>query len=150
VRRALIALLGTVAGLAGLLGLKANLAPSTTTTAAELDAVPPAATAAAPAAPDGSDKQASAKTATGTLVSNPYESFQVRVTVADTTITKVEILQLATKDKRSQQVTAAALPKLQQATISANSADVDTVSGATFTTKSYQESLQSALDKAGL
>ena len=79
-----------------------------------------------------------------------YESIQVKVTVSGTKISKVEIAALNPKDKKSEQIASGALPKLQQATLAANSADVDTVSGATYTTKSYKESLQSALDQAGL
>jgi len=162
VRRFLYALLGTVAGLGGLIGLKANLTPSDAV--AETAAAPPAAAVApsteanapagdAPAddAPAGdAPAGTAAKTATGKLATNPYESFQVKVTVSGTKITKVEVAGLKTKDKKSEQIATGALPKLQQATLAANSADVDTVSGATFTTKSYRESLQSALDQAGL
>lgn len=158
-RRFLYALLGTVAGLGGLIGLKANLAPSDA--AADTAAPPPAVAAEEPPAADPSAKagdapagdapaDAAPKTATGAKATNQYESFQVKVTVSGTKITKVEIAGLSTKDARSKQVTGDALPKLQRATLAANSADVDTVSGATFTTKSYKESLQSALDEAGL
>ena len=158
-RRFLYALLGTVAGLGALIGLKANLAPADAP--AEAAEAPPAVEAEQPAAADPSAKAGEApagdapagsapKTATGKLATNQYESFQVKVTVTGTQITKVEIAELKTKDARSKQVTGGALPKLQRATLEANSADVDTVSGATYTTKSYKESLQSALDEAGL
>ncbi|SHM88170.1 FMN-binding protein [Cryptosporangium aurantiacum] len=161
-RRFLYALLGTVAGLGGLIGLKANLAPSEAVAEA---AAPPPAAAEKPVAADPSAKadapagdapagdapaDGAPKTATGKVATNPYESLQVRVTVSGTSITKVEIAALNPKDKKSEQIAGNALPKLQQATLDANSADVDTVSGATFTTESYKESLQSALDQAGL
>ncbi|MFB9318705.1 FMN-binding protein [Cryptosporangium minutisporangium] len=153
-RRFLYALLGTVAGLGGLIGLKANLAAFEAVAEA---AAPPPAVAAEPTAPadaPAGDAPAAdagpAKTATGKLATNQYESLQVKVTVSGTKITKVEIAALNPKDKKSEQIATGALPKLQQATLDANSADVDTVSGATYTTKSYKESLQSALDEAGL
>ncbi|GAA0257411.1 FMN-binding protein [Cryptosporangium japonicum] len=146
-RRFLYALLGTVAGLGGLIGLKANLAPAETP--AQAAEQPPAAEVEQPPA-DAGAPAGEAKTATGDKATNQYESFQVKVTVSGKQITKVEIAGLTTKDAKSKQVTGDALPKLQKATLDAQSADVDTVSGATYTTKSYQESLQSALDQAGL
>ncbi|WP_346265745.1 FMN-binding protein [Streptomyces sparsogenes] len=42
------------------------------------------------------------------------------------------------------------VPKLNQAALTAQSARIDTVSGATYTSEGYRKSLQSALDKAGL
>ncbi|MFI5959939.1 FMN-binding protein [Cryptosporangium sp. NPDC051539] len=147
-RRFIYALLGTVAGLGGLLGLKANLAPADTATGA---AAPPPAAAAEPSTSQaGGDAAKAAKTATGKESTNPYESVQVKVTVSGKKITKVEIAKFEPKDAQSKQIGGGALPKLQQATLAASSADIDTVSGATFTTKSYKESLQSALDQAGL
>ncbi|WP_345730505.1 FMN-binding protein, partial [Cryptosporangium minutisporangium] len=110
----------------------------------------PTAPADAPAGDAPAADAGPAKTATGKLATNQYESLQVKVTVSGTKITKVEIAALNPKDKKSEQIATGALPKLQQATLDANSADVDTVSGATYTTKSYKESLQSALDEAGL
>ncbi|MFD7938360.1 FMN-binding protein [Streptomyces sp. NPDC059755] len=42
-----------------------------------------------------------------------------------------------------------AIPKLNAAAVAAGSADIDTVSSATFTSEGYKKSLQSALDQAG-
>lgn len=50
----------------------------------------------------------------------------------------------------SGQLTASAIPRLNQAAVTAQSAAIDTVSGASFTSQGYQQSLQSALDKAGV
>ncbi|MGW2830736.1 FMN-binding protein [Streptomyces sp. NPDC001286] len=50
---------------------------------------------------------------------------------------------------RSRDINAAAVPKLNQETLQAQSANIDTVSGATYTSGGYKQSLQSALDKAG-
>lgn len=160
-RRAAIALVSTVAGLVMLLTLKANTTQPTTTAA--VAEAPPAAVAATPSAggppaskapatgasPPTDDAAAAPQTGTGTLVRNQYESFQVQVTVTGDTITKVEVIALTTKDAKSKRIAGSSLPRLQQATLEANSADVDTVSGATYTSESYRESLQSALDQAG-
>ena len=50
---------------------------------------------------------------------------------------------------RSTQITGDSVPKLNQAAVAAGSADIDAVSGATYTSAGYKESLQSALDQAG-
>ncbi|MFE1039500.1 FMN-binding protein, partial [Streptomyces sp. NPDC058832] len=55
----------------------------------------------------------------------------------------------APKGGQSDQVTADAVPKLNEAAVTAGNADIDTVSGATYTSAGYKQSLQSALDKAG-
>ncbi|WP_432196773.1 FMN-binding protein [Streptomyces sp. bgisy027] len=50
---------------------------------------------------------------------------------------------------RSRDINSTAVPKLNQETLQAQSADIDTVSGATYTSAGYRQSLQSALDRAG-
>ncbi|KOU66597.1 FMN-binding protein, partial [Streptomyces sp. MMG1533] len=55
----------------------------------------------------------------------------------------------APKGGRSDQITADAVPKLNQAAVAAGNADIDAVSGATYTSAGYKKSLQSAIDKAG-
>ncbi|GGM00417.1 hypothetical protein GCM10010129_49920 [Streptomyces fumigatiscleroticus] len=55
----------------------------------------------------------------------------------------------APKGGRSDQVTADAVPRLDQEAVAAGSAEIDAVSGATYTSAGYRQSLQSALDRAG-
>ncbi|KOG21596.1 FMN-binding protein, partial [Streptomyces viridochromogenes] len=71
----------------------------------------------------------------------------VRITVNGGKITKAEAVQ-APKGGQSDRITANAVPKLNQAAVAAGTADIDAVSGATYTSAGYKESLQSALDKA--
>jgi len=78
-----------------------------------------------------------------------YGNAQVRVTVRDGTIVKVEALQLQGSDPRSLAISSSAEPILQKEVLAKQTADVDAVSGATFTSASYTQSLQSALDKLG-
>jgi uncharacterized protein with FMN-binding domain len=99
------------------------------------------------AAENPGDAQA-AKTVTGDAVQTQYGAVQVRITVAGGKITKAETVQ-APKGGQSDQITANAVPKLNQAAIAAGTADIDAVSGATYTSAGYKESLQSALDQAG-
>jgi uncharacterized protein with FMN-binding domain len=70
--------------------------------------------------------------------------------VANGTITDVSVVEYPNGNGRDQEINARALPVLIQETLKAQSADIDMVSGATVTSDGYLESLQSALDKAGL
>ncbi|MFF7165753.1 FMN-binding protein, partial [Streptomyces sp. NPDC008086] len=99
-------------------------------------------------ASQGGSGAAQARAVTGKVSQTQYGPVQVRVTVAGGKITKAEAVQ-APKGGQSDQVTANAVPKLNQAAVAAGSADIDAVSGATYTSAGYKESLQSALDQAG-
>ncbi|SDO69045.1 Uncharacterized protein, contains FMN-binding domain [Streptomyces sp. cf386] len=101
----------------------------------------------ASAGSQGSGGSAQAATVTGDAVQTQYGAVQVRITVAGGKITKAETVQ-APKGGRSDQVTADAVPKLNQAAVATGTADIDAVSGATYTSAGYKESLQSAIDKA--
>ncbi|MFJ2177641.1 FMN-binding protein [Streptomyces sp. NPDC087851] len=90
------------------------------------------------------------KTVLGNPVDTQYGTVQVQITVADGRVTASDAVQAPSADARSKSITAGAVPKLNQAAVTAQSAQVDAVSGASYTSKGYQESLQSALDKAGL
>jgi uncharacterized protein with FMN-binding domain len=75
---------------------------------------------------------------------------QVQLTVASGKITNVSVVEYPNNNPRDQEINAQALPILVQETLSAQSAHIDMVSGATVTSDGYLQSLQSALDKAGL
>jgi len=94
-----------------------------------------------------SSGSAQAKTVTGDAVDTQYGPVQVRVTMAGDKITKAEAVQMP-KGGRSDQISANSAPKLNQAAVTAGSADIDAVSGASYTSAGYKKSLQSALDKA--
>jgi len=83
----------------------------------------------------------------GTAVKNPYGTVQVTIRVADGKITGATATYPTTADSAT--INPPAVATLKQATLQAQSADVDAVSGATFTSESYVKSLQAALDKAG-
>lgn len=88
-------------------------------------------------------------TYTGTSVQTRYGVIQVRVTVSGGRITDVATPQLEARDGRSQSINSQAVPLLKQEVLSAQSAQVDTISGATYTSDGYLTSLQAALDQAG-
>lgn len=77
-----------------------------------------------------------------------YGSVSVTVTIRDGQITSVTENLVDDGDRKSQMINDRALPVLQQEIIAANSAEVTMVSGATFTSRAYLASLQSALDQA--
>ncbi|NYJ07315.1 FMN-binding protein [Petropleomorpha daqingensis] len=89
-------------------------------------------------------------TVTGSVASTRWGPVQVELTVANGSITDVSVLQYPSGNGRDQQINARALPVLIQETLDAQNAKIDMVSGATVTSEGYLESLQSALDKAGL
>ena len=87
---------------------------------------------------------------TGDSVSTRFGDVQVQITVTGGALTDVTALQLTDHDGRSVQISNRAAPVLRSEVLRAGSADVQTVSGATYTSDAYLTSLQSALDQAGL
>ena len=104
---------------------------------------------AAPAAPQPSGS-GTATTVTGSTASTRWGDVQVSITVTDGKITAVDVPEYPTGNGKDREINADALPVLTQETLAAQSADIDMVSGATVTSQGYLQSLQSALDKAGL
>ena len=89
-------------------------------------------------------------TYTGDDVNTRFGSVQVEITVSSGQITDVTALQLTDADGRSRQISNRAAPILQSEVIAAQTSNVNNVSGATYTSDAYLQSLQSAIDKAGL
>ncbi|CAN5255141.1 hypothetical protein BH11ACT2_BH11ACT2_13730 [soil metagenome] len=98
-------------------------------------------TAASSSAKDG--------TYTGSVASTRFGDVQVSVTIASGTITDVTALKLTDREQRSVQISNEAAPLLKAEVLQAQSANVSTIGGATYTSDGYLSSLQSALDKAG-
>jgi uncharacterized protein with FMN-binding domain len=150
-RRALLALGGTAAGLAALLLLKGHSLAAADPAASTPAASQPAASATGPsaAAPKAStNSPAPARTVTGMLANTQYGPMQVQVTLTGTKITKVTVVKRTNDGVESEQIDANAIPQLTRETIAAQSARIDAVSGATYTSSGYIKSLQSALDQA--
>ena len=98
----------------------------------------------------GGGAASSTRTVTGSVANTQYGPMQVAVTVAGKRITKVTVLQQTNLRGQSSQIDAMAIPQLKSETLTAQSANIDAVSGATYTSSGYKQSLQSALDKAGV
>lgn len=93
---------------------------------------------------------AGSKTYTGDTVQTQEGDVQVIITVADGRITAVSVPVYPSGSPQHDEISARALPRLVEATLAAQSAGIDSVSGATYTSGGYKESLQSALDAARL
>lgn len=89
------------------------------------------------------------KTVTGEAAQTSYGPVQVKITVEGGRIVSAAAVQAPAGTPTSDRLTATAVPELNQAAVTAQSAQIDTVSGASFTSEGYRTSLQSALDKAG-
>ncbi|CAL9403244.1 hypothetical protein SUDANB176_01507 [Streptomyces sp. enrichment culture] len=140
VRRAVLATAATVSGIVLLLSLKPASDPGS---AAAGGAAPPAAARS----PQGGAQPIANGTVTGDAARTRYGAVQVRLTVSGGKITEAEAVQ-APGGGQSDRITSDAVPKLNRAAVTAQSADIDAVSGATYTSTGYRQSLQSALDKA--
>ena len=92
----------------------------------------------------------SAKTYTGSTAGTRWGDVQVTITVSGGRITDVAVPVYPDGNGRDQEINAYALPQLKQETLQAQSADIQTVSGATVTSDGYVQSLQSAIDQAHL
>ncbi|RPE45282.1 FMN-binding protein [Streptomyces sp. Ag109_O5-1] len=141
-RRVVLATAGTVSAVVLLLSLK----PSSDPTSASAAGTAPSAAAAGQESPQGGTGAAGATTVTGDATQTQYGVVQVRLTVANGKITQAEAIQ-APKGGTSDQKTALSVPQLNKETVAAQSANIDSVSGATYTSTGYKQSLQSALDK---
>jgi uncharacterized protein with FMN-binding domain len=86
----------------------------------------------------------------GAVVQTRFGAVQVQITVTAGKITEVTALQLTDDDRKSIQISNRAAPLLRSEVLAAQSADVQTISGATVTSTAYLTSLQAALDAANL
>ncbi|MGW4817866.1 FMN-binding protein [Streptomyces sp. NPDC004227] len=145
IRRAVLAGAATVSGIVLLLSLK----PASDPASASAAGAAPQRTAAAQESPQGGSgaQRTGTRSVTGDVARTQYGDVQVRLTVSDGRITAAEAVR-APQGGVSGQKSELAVPKLNQEAVTAQSANIDTVSGATYTSGGYKKSLQSALDKA--
>lgn len=95
------------------------------------------------------DASPASATYLGDAYDTPYGPMQVQATVLDGVITDITWVQLPS-DGHSQRINDSAAPTLVTEALEAQSADVASVSGATYTSDGFKSSLQSALTQAGL
>lgn len=174
-RRAPIVMAATAAGLIGVLSFHTRGArpilgglPSATATSSSPTSSGPTGSSPAPTTTGSSPPEAStipatvpsttpttvpstSRTATGPLVNYSYGDLSVSVTVAGRRITKVGISSLDDGGNfRSQSIDQESIPTLEQEAIQAQSANIQGVSGASYTSAGFEQSLQGALGKLGV
>jgi uncharacterized protein with FMN-binding domain len=140
-RRAILVTAGTAAGLAAVLTYTPRPAQSADLVVAEPAPTPSASASAdstAPAAPV-------AQTYTGPLVQTAFGPVQVSVTVEAGKITAADALQTPSADPKSLKIAKTAIPLLQQETLAAQSAEVAVVTGASYTSDGWKQSLAGAI-----
>lgn len=166
-RRAPIVLTATVLGTAGVLLFKplpvSSLAGTSTTSggsaspssdggsssSASAAGTGSSSAATSPSGSGSGSTKAGSTAVTGALETDQYGDTQVKVTVENGRITDVTVLAYNDGDPRSAEISQQAIPILRQEVLSKQTAAVDAVSGATYTSNAYEASLQSALDRAG-
>ena len=144
-KRAHIVVAGTVVGLAGLLSFNSTAVQLSLGSLSAVTAPARSTTTTTTAAPSV------ARSATGTATNYSYGILAVKVTVSGSTITNVSIASINDGgNPRSEYIDQQSIPQLEQQALSAQSANIQGVSGASFTTAGFEQSLQSALSKLGL
>ena len=160
-----IVLAGTVAALAAVVGLhprasnghslssgaaSAASSATTPTTTSPTAPNPTTPTTTSPTAPNPSSSAptptlAGVHSSTGPIEQYGYGQLSVRVTIANNKITQLAVPTLQTAEQYSQQLAAQVIPMLTNEVLTAQSININGISGATYTAEAYVTSLQSAL-----
>ena len=156
-RRAILAIVATTAGLVLLLSFKTGgqnaLRPPAALSQAPAGSASgsgPSPSASASPAQGKSQSSSGKQTVSGPSVDTPYGPVQVQVTVNGSKLVDIQPLQLPQSQRRDIEIDNYAVPQLMQEALQAQSAQIDTISGATYTSDGFIQSLQAALQKAGL
>ncbi|WP_330455592.1 FMN-binding protein [Streptomyces sp. NBC_00820] len=139
-RRTLFTFAATAAGITTLLALKPHQPPAPAAAAGPTGGTSPLQGHGTTANPSG--------VYTGDTVDTPYGPVQVRITLRGGRLTGVTALRTPDGNPRDREIASYAVPRLTGEALDAQSARIDAVSGATYTSGGYVRSLQSALDKA--
>ena len=163
-RRVILSIVGTVAGLVALLSFKSHLPTVPSASAATSGSAGTSSSAGSPASaassastvpgefPQGSlaGKLAAGETAVnGKVATTAYGPVQIQIIMQNRKIVKVAVLQQPQNTIRDIQIGEFAFPKLISETLTVQDAKVDAVSGASYTSAGYVQSLQSAVDNGG-
>jgi len=139
--------LGSIFASISVLAIGWQLGAAGVTPGSITSAVTGTSTTTAPTGPSG--KTATDGLYTGSAVQTQFGSVQVQVTITGGKLSDVVPLKLTDRGNRSVQISNQAAPMLRQEVLAAQSAQVDSIGGATYTSQGYLSSLQSALDQAG-
>lgn len=154
-KRIVIAVLSTISGLVLLFSYPTSTNRSVTADAAPVAGTgtttggPATGTAAAPAAAaPAAAAAAKSGTFTGATAQTRWGPVQVQIVVANGKITSADAVQYPNGNGNDQRINSYAIPVLNGEAVTASSAKIDMVSGATVTSDGYLQSLQTAIDKA--
>jgi uncharacterized protein with FMN-binding domain len=118
---------------------------SPTGTASSSGSAPPS---GSPTASAGAAPAATSRVINGSTVQTRFGPVQVQITVSAGKVTAADAVQYPTRERRDVAINRQAIPILNSEVLSAQSANIDAVSGASYTSDGYVQSLQSALDLA--
>jgi uncharacterized protein with FMN-binding domain len=164
-KRAILVGTGTVAGVAAILALNPDPAVQTASAPATSSSTTQGSTSggssgsgssSSGSSSSGSSSSGSSSSSNGTYtgtavdVGNGYGTVRVEVTVKDGRVVDVTALEVPQNDRRSQQISSVAIPYLVQQAVKAQSANIAGVSGASYTSNGFAQSLADALQQAGL
>jgi uncharacterized protein with FMN-binding domain len=147
-RRVILATVGTISGLILLLSFKTH--PRKPLITPPVAAGSPNTTPTTGSAPTAPANGSVTRTITGNAADTRYGPVQVKITVTNGQLSSVQAIEYPTDRARDIEINSVAIPELNQEAASAKSANIDMISGATYTSDGYIRSLQSALDQAGL
>jgi uncharacterized protein with FMN-binding domain len=137
----------TAAALALILSFKTPTTTGLPSGGGSQQQVQPGSTGAQSTQGTGSSRSTYSGQVTGSAVQIPFGTVQVKITLQNGQITDVQALQMPADQRRSSEISQYAAPQLRSEVLSAQSAQIDTISGATYTSEGYIQSLQSALDQ---
>jgi uncharacterized protein with FMN-binding domain len=144
VRRTLLLAAGTAAGLVLVLTYRTPTSFSNATSSASQSA---GVVGSAPQRSQGSTTTQAPETVTGSTINTQFGPVQVQVTAKAGSLTEVRAVALPSGDPTSARISDYAGPQLQQQALSAQSASLDGVAGASYTSEGFRQSLQSALNQ---
>lgn len=144
--RGTIVAAATVAGVAGVLALNPN-GPDAATGQGDGEPQPNGVSESDARTEEAAEPVTA--TYTGTAYPTRWGSIQLAATVTDGVLTDITFVSLPT-DSRSARINEFAAPALVEEALTIQSADVDTISGATWTSEGFRYSLQSILEQSGL
>jgi uncharacterized protein with FMN-binding domain len=149
-KRIVYAVLGTLAGLVLLFSYRTSLQVVPPTADGTTSGTVSGGTSNGSSGSSGGSSSSTLKdgTFTGQSTDTRWGPVQVRITVSGGRITAADAVDYPMNNGRDQQINQYAIPQLQNETLQAQSAQIDMVSGATYTSEGYTTSLQSAIDQA--
>jgi uncharacterized protein with FMN-binding domain len=150
----MLAITGTIAGLVALLSFKSHVPTAAAAGETGTGAPAPASSTSSTSPPSSgfattpqTNLTADEHAITGKVASTVYGPVQVQLVVRGNKIVKVSVFQQPTSTIHDIQIGQFAFPRLISETLTAQSGKIDAVSGATYTSQGYIQSLQSAVDK---